>query len=214
MAQKKTMGLRKNLREQERREAIIQSAIKVFARMGYDRATMDDVVSEAGCSKALVYLYWKNKAELFLSLLDLCGKQYSDFFHGMLESTDPFEEKLTAFFSQFVELFNKNIELNKVSHHGSLYMGHKPDENFRSSTESYYRDYIGTLSAFFRQGIDLGYLDPDLDVEALAFMAVAAVEGYIYMSIIAERMPPERAFVDIMNKYILPMMIKKEKESL
>ncbi|MDI6741424.1 MAG: TetR/AcrR family transcriptional regulator [Smithella sp.] len=212
MTTKKTMGLRKNLREQERREAIIQSAIKVFARMGYDRATMDDVVSEAGCSKALVYLYWKNKAELFLSLLDICGKQYSDFFHVILESAAPYEEKITSFFPQFVEIFNKNIELNKVSHHGSLYMGHKPDENFRSRTESYYRDYISALSALFQQGIDVGYLDPNLDVDALAFMAVAAVEGYIYMSVIAERIPPEKAFTDIMNKYILPMMIKKEKE--
>jgi TetR/AcrR family transcriptional regulator len=210
MAQKKTMGLRKNLREQERRDAIIQSAIKVFARMGYERATMDDLVSEAGCSKALVYLYWKNKAELFSYLIDLCGKQYSDFFHEMLESNTPFEKKITEFFPKFVELFNKNIDINKVVHHGSLYMGHKPDEDFRSKTEAYYRDYSSTLSALFRQGIDLGYFVPDMDVEGLAFMAVASVEGYIYMSVISNRIHPERAFVDMINRYLLPMMIKNE----
>jgi TetR/AcrR family transcriptional regulator len=208
------MGLRKNLREQERREAIIQSAIKVFARMGYEHASMEDLVSEAGCSKALVYLYWKNKAELFSHLIDICGKQYSDFFHGMLESNAPFEERLTAFFPQFVELFNRNKDLNKVVHHGSLYLSQKPDEDFRSKTESYYRDYISTLSALYQQGIDLGYLDPNLDVDALAFMAVAAVEGYIYMSIFGERTPPKRAFIDIMNRYILPMMIKQEQKPL
>jgi AcrR family transcriptional regulator len=175
---------------------------------------MEDVVSEAGCSKALVYLYWKNKAELFSFLLDLCFKQYSEFFHGMLESTAPFEEKITTFFPKFVELFNRNSDLNKVVHHGSLHMGHTPDENFRSRTESYYREYISALSALLQEGIDLGYLDPNLDAEALAFMAVAAVEGYIYMSIVGDCMPPERAFLDIVNKYILPMIITKDQRGL
>jgi AcrR family transcriptional regulator len=211
MTQKKTLGLRKNLKEQERREAIINSAIKVFARKGYDRATMDDLVSEAGCSKALIYLYWKNKAELFTYILDLIGKKYSDLFHSILDSTDSFPDKLKILISQFLELFKGTMDQIKVTFHGSLHIGSTSDDDFRGKQALIYKDFIGTLAALFQQGVDQGYLEAGLDVEALAFMTVAAVEGYIYMNIFGEQMPPERALIDPMMRFVLPMIMKKER---
>jgi AcrR family transcriptional regulator len=210
MAQKKTLGLRKNLKEQERREAIINSAIKVFARKGYDRATMDDLVSEAGCSKALIYLYWKNKAELFTSILELIGKKYSDLFHSILDSSDSFPDKLKTLISQFLELLNGTMDQIKVTFHGSLHIGSTPDEDFRGRQESIYKDFISTLAALFQQGVDRGYLEPSLHAEALAFMTVAAVEGYIYMNIFGEQMPLERALIDPIMRFVLPVIMKKE----
>ncbi len=211
MAHKKTLGLRKNLKEQERREAIINSAIKVFARKGYDSATMDDLVSEAGCSKALVYLYWKNKAELFSSILDIIGEKYSDLFHAILDSADPFPDKLTSFFSQFLELFKGTMDQIKVTLHGSLHIGKGLEEDFRARQEIFYKEYINSLSLLLKQGIDQGYVEPDTDVEVLSFMAVTSVVGYIYMSILEQPMSPDRAFLGILNNYILPVIIKKDR---
>ena len=75
---RKTLGLRRNLKEDIRRAAIINAAVKVFSERGYDHATMDDIASEAGFSKSLTYWYWKNKASLFSELIDLCMKPYCD----------------------------------------------------------------------------------------------------------------------------------------
>lgn len=51
-----------------RREAIIDAAEAVFARAGFETAKMEDVARRARISRALVYLYFKNKAELQLAV--------------------------------------------------------------------------------------------------------------------------------------------------
>jgi AcrR family transcriptional regulator len=211
MKQNNKLGLRKNLKEQERREAILKSAMNVFAQKGYDRATMDDLVSEAGCSKALVYLYWKNKAELFSDILDIVGGKFSLLIRRFLESPDPFPEKLAKFLQEFLALYREANEQYKVTFHGSLHISADPDENFKIKQETIYKSYIRDISTLFQQGIDQGYLVPDLDVEAMSFMAVTSVVGYIYMTIFDERMEPERALVEPLMRYIIPMITRKDR---
>src|SRR5664280_3759532 len=52
--------------EQAVRQRIVDAAIEVFGEMGYQRATVQDVVRASGLSVGAVYTYFKNKEELFL----------------------------------------------------------------------------------------------------------------------------------------------------
>jgi TetR/AcrR family transcriptional regulator, transcriptional repressor of aconitase len=52
--------------EQAVRARILDAAIKVFGEMGYDRASIQDVVRESGLSVGAVYTHFKGKEELFL----------------------------------------------------------------------------------------------------------------------------------------------------
>ncbi len=54
--------------KEQRREAIIDAAEQVFADTGFDRATIDEVARQARVSRALVYLYFKNRDELQLAV--------------------------------------------------------------------------------------------------------------------------------------------------
>ncbi|MEB3100358.1 TetR/AcrR family transcriptional regulator [Ferviditalea candida] len=49
----------------ERREQIMQAALKVFARRGMAAAKIGDIAAEAGLSNGLVYHYFKSKEEMF-----------------------------------------------------------------------------------------------------------------------------------------------------
>jgi TetR/AcrR family transcriptional regulator, repressor for uid operon len=44
---------------------IIESAISTFSKYGYDKSRMDDIAKRAKLSKGTIYLYFKNKEELF-----------------------------------------------------------------------------------------------------------------------------------------------------
>lgn len=46
------------------REAILQSAIRCFAKRGFHRATMRDVIFDSGMSAGALYSYFKSKDEL------------------------------------------------------------------------------------------------------------------------------------------------------
>ncbi|WP_166741674.1 TetR/AcrR family transcriptional regulator [Cumulibacter soli] len=53
-------------REQQRRD-IIAAAARVFARTGYENATMTDVAREMGVSKGVLYYQFQSKAELIVA---------------------------------------------------------------------------------------------------------------------------------------------------
>ena len=50
---------------ERRRQAILQAARQVFARKGYEPATLEAVAREAGLAKGTLYLYFKNKEDLY-----------------------------------------------------------------------------------------------------------------------------------------------------
>lgn len=49
---------------------IAQAAKTVFAERGYTRATLEDIAQRAGMSKATIYIYYKNKDDLFLQVVE------------------------------------------------------------------------------------------------------------------------------------------------
>ncbi len=54
-------------RAAHRPEEISAAALQVFARRGLHQTTLDDVAKEAGVSKGTIYLYFKNKEDLFIA---------------------------------------------------------------------------------------------------------------------------------------------------
>lgn len=54
----------------EKREAILQAAAAVFAREGFDGASMATLAREAGISKANIYHYYDSKNALLFDLLE------------------------------------------------------------------------------------------------------------------------------------------------
>ncbi len=64
------MGIqeRKERERERRRQQIIVAAKRVFSEKGFNKATMEDIASEAELSPGTLYLYFKNKEELYASL--------------------------------------------------------------------------------------------------------------------------------------------------
>jgi AcrR family transcriptional regulator len=53
----------------DRRQEILEAALKVFAAKGYAAATNADIAREAGVTAAALYYYFPSKAELFKAVL-------------------------------------------------------------------------------------------------------------------------------------------------
>jgi len=64
------MGIqeRKERERERRRQQIIVAAKRVFSDKGFNKATMEDIANEAELSPGTLYLYFKNKDELYASL--------------------------------------------------------------------------------------------------------------------------------------------------
>ncbi|PYE87725.1 TetR/AcrR family transcriptional regulator [Phyllobacterium leguminum] len=53
-----------------KRSQILDGARRVFLRMGFDAASINDITREAGVSKGTIYVYFTGKEELFEALCD------------------------------------------------------------------------------------------------------------------------------------------------
>jgi AcrR family transcriptional regulator len=60
---------RKQQREQENKQFILNAAENVFVKKGYALATMDDIADAAQFSKATLYRYFKSKQEMFMEII-------------------------------------------------------------------------------------------------------------------------------------------------
>ncbi|MFD6209493.1 TetR/AcrR family transcriptional regulator, partial [Peribacillus sp. NPDC060253] len=56
--------------DKEKQDRIINAAIKEFAQKGYDNASTNEIVKEAGISKGLLFHYFQNKKQLYLFLYE------------------------------------------------------------------------------------------------------------------------------------------------
>lgn len=60
---------RKLLEKDQRRNRIIDHAQKIFFEKGYESATVDDIAVAAGYSLRTIYMYFRDREELFLSVV-------------------------------------------------------------------------------------------------------------------------------------------------
>ena len=56
---------------QEKQQAVINAAMEVFGKNEYKRASTDLIAAKAGISKGLLFYYFRNKKELYLSLIHI-----------------------------------------------------------------------------------------------------------------------------------------------
>ncbi len=93
---------RKRLTGEERREAILESALEVIAQRGYHAASIDDIAREAGVSKALIYEHFASKQDLYAVLLEQhAGQLFSDLAEAISEAGRSASARLAVGFDAF-----------------------------------------------------------------------------------------------------------------
>jgi AcrR family transcriptional regulator len=95
--------VRRRLSAPDRRAAILDAALEVFASRGYHAASIDEIAQQAGISKALIYEHFPSKKDLHASLLE---RHTLEIFERLAQSAatpDPGEVRLRAGVDAFLE---------------------------------------------------------------------------------------------------------------
>lgn len=87
-------------------DQIADAALRLFARYGYKRSSMDDIAREAGLAKATLYLHFKGKDDVFRAMLDLLARRVEARCREVVATPGPFPERLAALL---------------LAHHGQAY---------------------------------------------------------------------------------------------
>jgi len=74
----RTHGSGENLDREERRAQVLRHAKRIFARKGYHRTNVADIIARARIARGTFYLYFRNKREIFEVLLDQALRDLSE----------------------------------------------------------------------------------------------------------------------------------------
>ena len=84
-----------------KREQILDGAWRMFRQKGFDASSMNDITREAGVSKGTIYVYFANKEELFVALIDRHRTEFANSMRNILAGTEEVEEGLRQFGTAF-----------------------------------------------------------------------------------------------------------------
>lgn len=102
----------------DKRQAILDASAEVFAKHGYDRASMAEVAQACGVSKALLYHYYVNKAALLFDILHAHLQVLVDAVQAV-DKTLPPRPRLRALIGALLEAYRDadnehKIQLNEL----------------------------------------------------------------------------------------------------
>ena len=130
----------------EKRQQILQSAAKVFAEQGFDRASMSLLARECGISKANIYHYYDGKDALLFDILDTYLKDLRETICGIdLDGLDP-DERLHAIVSTTLQAYQGADNEHRVQSTGIPALPPEQQEILRG----YQRDMVRQMSDAIR----------------------------------------------------------------
>ena len=104
---------RKERDRQEMREAILESAHQLFVDKGFDDVSIRNIAEAIEYSPATIYLYFKDKNEIFYALHGEAFKKFNDFMSVLATIKDPFKRliKMGELYMEFAFKFPKYYDI-------------------------------------------------------------------------------------------------------
>ncbi|NYT43183.1 TetR/AcrR family transcriptional regulator [Sphingomonas sp. R-74633] len=93
---------KREARKEERREAILAIAKRVFLDQGYSGASMSAISAELGGSKGTLWSYFPSKEELFAAVLDDATADYRRQLTDLLKPSDDVRATVLQFCRSFI----------------------------------------------------------------------------------------------------------------
>jgi AcrR family transcriptional regulator len=177
----------------EIRERIIECAVECFARTGFDKTKMDDIANVSDVSKGTLYLYFKNKEDLFYGICESSLKKVKDQLNGMLIT----RENLVSDAQKFYDYFQKGV--NPYHNIVLLEMSIESTRNprLRKVLMQHRLNRHQVISEFIGLQMKKGFARRDIDKDAIASGLIGLYEGLVLNKVMgAEDSSNKKAWSD------------------
>ena len=168
---------RKRLSGEERRAAILDSALAVFAERGYHATSIDDIAREGGVSKALIYEHFDSKQKLYEELLE---QHAGELFERLAAAMEQAGDSGAARLASGLDAFYRFVEEHRVA--WRMLFREASDPEMVAVLERIVAQVTGVVAALIAQ--DPGARSSDVDeaareegIEMIAQMLVGSVQS-------------------------------------
>lgn len=170
-------------RSDDKRQRILAAAAKVFARKGYHGARVSEIARRADVADGTIYLYFRNKDDILVSLFDEVMIDHLRQGRQELAAVKGAPEKLRTIARRHLGLLGGNRDLAVVFQvelrHSIKFM-----ERF---TASWLQDYFALLGEVIEEGQAEGSLRDDLPLKLVTRSFFGALDEMVTSWILSRR---------------------------
>lgn len=169
-------------KKRQTRQAILQAAVRLFTRKGYEKTSITELARAAGIGKGTIYSYFATKQEIFLAF---CEEEIEFAFARLSEQTDPdaplLDQMMTLAMAQF-DFVTRNREFGRIYARETAFPREQTAARCRELDSSYLRRVAAILERARQRGelrIDTHLLLAVAHFHALYMLALSAwYSGY------------------------------------
>jgi AcrR family transcriptional regulator len=162
-------------RGKARRDEIIDAAVRLWARRGYDATGIADVCAEAKIGKGALYHHVGSKEDILFEIHNRFVDPMVDYGHELLRAEGMTStEAITALGHRLIETIASNSDECAIFIREYIALSSERFETVRAKR----REFSRIVSELIRRGIDAGEFD-DIPVD-LATHAFLALHNHVY----------------------------------
>jgi TetR/AcrR family transcriptional regulator, fatty acid metabolism regulator protein len=173
-------------RRQETHARLLEAATCVLARFGFERATLDEIVREAGFSKGAFYVHFESKDDLFWAMLEERISRQQEAFRRAVDYNKSMDYNVRTILSTVFGLLGEDALWGPLfmEFHAHAARNEKVRRRLSTMYEGWRQLIVDILSA----SREAGRMRKDADLELMATVLIATVEGSIIQSHLAPEM--------------------------
>ncbi len=150
---------RREREKQARQDAILEAAKEVFFAKGLDQTTIDEIAEAAELSKGTIYLYFKSKEELYISVLlrglDILIEQFDSLkSHFNQKNAEELIKEARKIYYAFYRKYPEFFYIHSLLYHGRIKEKIKP--KILALTHEKTRQCLIVIAEIIQKGIDAG----------------------------------------------------------
>lgn len=187
LLRKTTAGVSEDTEDNAKRRQIIEGARAVFLARGFDAASMMDIAKAAGVSKGTLYVYFKDKDELFTAIVrEECSTQAEEVFNF-----DPADHDVEAVLLRHGKAFVKKFAdpCRMSSLRTVIAIAERMPDLGRKFYEAGPATGVTRLAGYLRTQVDAGVLAID-DVEVAAAQFIETCHATMFKPVLFNFAPP------------------------
>ena len=172
-----------------KREEILDGAAKVFARYGFRKTTVGDIVREAGVARATLYKYFETKDDVFEAVLDREAREMLAAVRDAVRQAGRTRERLRAAMMTHTDFIRRKVNTLRVTLEALSDMMSRWSRHM----EELSRDAADIYESILVRGVEAGEIVAD-DAGATARILVMISKG-LFLAVVTGRVDEDREAV-------------------
>ena len=162
----------------------MNAALVLFSEKDFHEVTVEEIAERVGLSKGTMYLYFENKENLFLSIIQEKTDALLARIKRAIDGPDPYLKRLERLIGSWLGFFEEHQPYFKVIHSEKTRLDFTNKDSLHRHMLKSSIDFAKILNAFIEEGITLGLirsLKPGVLVKSLQGLINSFIFECIFM---------------------------------